>query len=222
MTLDTGKYTAPRLLSSALVTIDTQNDFTLDNAPAQIPGTAEVVPNMTRLLESYRKAGRPVIHVVRLYLQDGSNVDACRRHLVEDGETMVAPGSDGAELVDALKPNDLTRLDAELLLAGQVQQIGSNEFVIYKPRWGAFYGTRLEAFLIDLEVDTLVFCGCNYPNCPRTSVYEASERDFRVVLVTDALSQLYAKGEDELRNIGVRLMETAEIERLLADPASSQ
>ena len=222
MTHDTGKYTAPNLLSSALITIDTQNDFTLDNAPAQIPGTAEVVPNMTRLLESYRKTGRPVVHVVRLYLQDGSNVDACRKQLVEDGETLVAPGSDGAELVDALKPDVLTRLDAELLLAGEVQHIGSNEFVIYKPRWGAFYGTRLEAFLRDIEVDTLVFCGCNYPNCPRTSIYEASERDFRVVLATDALSQLYSKGEDELRDIGVRLMETADIERSLAESGPSQ
>ena len=33
-----------------------------------------------------------------------------------------------------------------------------------------------------------MFCGCNFPNCPRTSIYEASERDFRVVLARDAIS----------------------------------
>lgn len=64
--------------------------------------------------------------------------------------------------------------------------------------------------------DTLVFTGCNYPNCPRTSIYEASERDFRVVLVKDAISQLYPKGEEEMKNIGVSLLTTNALEELLA------
>jgi nicotinamidase-related amidase len=57
----------------------------------------------------------------------------------------------------------------------------------------------------------VVFCGCNFPNCPRTSIYEASERDFRVVLVRDAVSGLYERGEQELLNIGVQLMTTGEV-----------
>ena len=52
-------------------------------------------------------------------------------------------------------------------------------------------------------VNTLVVCGCNFPNCPRTSVYEASERDLRVVLVEDAISGLYEQGRREMENIGV-------------------
>jgi nicotinamidase-related amidase len=48
-------------------------------------------------------------------------------------------------------------------------------------------------------------------NCPRTSIYEASERDFRVVVVEDAVSGLYDRGRDELRAIGARLMMGAEI-----------
>ena len=61
-------------------------------------------------------------------------------------------------------------------------------------------------------MDTLVFCGCNFPNCPRTSIYEASERrDFRVVLARDALSGLYERGERELAAIGVLLLESAEV-----------
>ena len=49
----------------------------------------------------------------------------------------------------------------------------------------------------------------NYPNCPRTTLYQASERDFRLVLVTDAVSGLYERGEREMMGIGVRLL-TAE------------
>ncbi len=53
--------------------------------------------------------------------------------------------------------------------------------------------------------------GCNYPNCPRTSIYEASERDFKIVLVEDAVSGLYEKGKEEMTNIGVLLVKTKEM-----------
>lgn len=209
-------YTRPDMSHSALITIDTQNDFTLAHAPAYIPGTAEVIPKMQRLLEVYRKQGWPIVHVVRLYLPDGSNVDACRRHGVEQGRHMVMPGSEGAELVEALKPQASVRLDADTLLSGEFQLLADNEYAMYKPRWGAFYETGLENFLRQRDVNTLVFCGCNYPNCPRTSIYQASERDFRVVVVTDALSQLYARGEQEMANIGVSLQTTRELEQAIA------
>jgi nicotinamidase-related amidase len=211
-----GEYTDPRITKSALITIDTQNDFTLEGAPAQIAGTADVVPNMTRLLGSYRKNGLPIIHVIRLYLRDGSNVDLCRKKIIEEGKEIVAPGSYGAELVDGLKPDALAKINADALLSGKVQQSGNNEFVMYKPRWGAFYKTALEDFLNKREIDTIIFLGCNYPNCLRTSIYEASERDFRIVLVKDAMSQLYPKGEEEMENIGVHLMKTRDIEKVLA------
>lgn len=210
------KYTEPRIANSALITIDTQNDFTLDDAPAQIAGTKEVIPNMVRLIEAYRRNGSLIIHVIRLYLPDGSNVDLCRKQAIEEGEEIVAPDSEGAELVYALKPDTSVKINATELLSGGLQKIGPNEYVIYKSRWGAFYGTRLEEFLNERELDTLVFSGCNYPNCPRTSIYEASERDFRVVLAKDAISQLYSKGEEEMANIGVGLFTTEEIENILA------
>jgi hypothetical protein len=41
-----------------------------------------------------------------------------------------------------------------------------------------------------------------------TTIYEASERDFRIVLAKDATSQAYDKGLEELRNIGVSIMNT--------------
>ena len=77
---------------------------------------------------------------------------------------------------------------------------------MYKPRWGAFYSTPLEKHLAILHTNTVVICGCNFPNCPRTTVYEASERDFRVVLIKDATSNVYERGLHELDKIGVELM----------------
>jgi nicotinamidase-related amidase len=55
-------------------------------------------------------------------------------------------------------------------------------------------------------VNTLVFIGCNFPNCPRSTIYDASSRDFRIVAVQDAISGLYDKGLEELHGIGVVTM----------------
>lgn len=204
------KYTEPRPAISALISIDVQNDFTLADAPAQISGTQERLPQIRELLRAFRAAGCPIVHVVRLYLPDGSNVDACRREFIEQGLRIAAPGTPGAELAEALKPGPTVRLDAESLLRGQFQPLGEGEWAMYKPRWDAFYQTGLESHLRKLGVDTLVFCGCNFPNCPRASVYSASMRDFRVVLVHDAVSGVYERGLSELKNIGVVAMTTAE------------
>lgn len=193
-----------------MLTVDVQRDFTLPGAPAEIPGTAEAAPAMGRLAEAFRRARRPIFHVVRLYAPDGSDAELCRKEALERGARIVRPGSEGAELVEELRPSPETRLDAELLLAGELQELGEREWVMYKPRWGAFYRTRLEERLRDLGVNTVVVCGCNFPNCPRATVYEASERDFRVVLVPDATSGLYERGEAELRGIGVELVGSEE------------
>ncbi|GKS10270.1 hypothetical isochorismatase hydrolase [Paenibacillus chitinolyticus] len=181
-------YIQPNLVTSALLTIDTQNDFSLPGAPAEIPGTSEVLPVMGRLLEQCRAHGIPVIHVIRIYERDGSNADLCRKEMIEAGAAIAAPGTWGADLADAIKPPHAEELRFEALLGGEIQAIGEREWVIYKSRWGAFYNTQLEDFLKERGIDTLIFTGCNFPNCPRTSMYEASERDFKAIMVEDAIS----------------------------------
>jgi nicotinamidase-related amidase len=214
-------YTEPRWNRSALLTIDVQREFTIPGAPALIPGTQEIIPAIQRLVGAYRSAHLPIIHVIRLYLPNGSNVDLCRRAKIESGGRVVVPGTEGSQIVSELLPSPSVRLDEVNLLAGEIQSIGDQEWILYKPRWGAFYKTQLGEYLRQLEVNTLVFSGCNYPNCPRTSMYEASERDFRVVLVEDAVSGLYDRGLQELRGIGVNVVTTDECVRNLASLGQS-
>jgi nicotinamidase-related amidase len=203
-----GAYTSPQFASAALITIDTQRDV-LDGGPLEIAGTSAALGAMSALLDAFRRARREVVHIVRIYEPDGSNVDLCRRELVQGGAPILATGAPGTELAAELLRDPATALDAETLLAGGVQHLGEGEAIIYKPRWGAFYQTPLDAHLRERGVTTLVFCGCNFPNCPRTSIYEASERDYRVVLARDAISGLYERGERELAAIGVELMDAA-------------
>lgn len=204
-------YTKPDLEHSILITIDMQNDFVQSSSPFAIEGTEEVIPNITQLLKCYRSLRYPILHVVRLYEANGSNSDLCRKNLIKSGAQIVTPGSNGSELVKEIRPTNYKKLNYEKLYKGLFQRINLDEWIMYKPRWGAFYKTNLESFLHQINIDTLVFTGCNFPNCPRTSIYEASERDFRIIMVSDAVSQIYERGETELSNIGGYLYKTKDI-----------
>jgi len=204
------EYIEPHPDRAVLLTIDMQNDFSLPGAPAEIKGTDAAVPRIKQLVETFRSTDSPIVHVVRLYKEDGANVDLCRRKKVQSGAEIVRPGTNGAELLDELKPEPDICLDVEQLLNGEFQEVGPGEWIMYKPRWGAFYGTGLDAFLTHHSIDTLIVCGCNFPNCPRTTMYEASERDYRLVFVPDATSGVYNRGIEELENIGVAVKNTAE------------
>jgi nicotinamidase-related amidase len=196
--------------TAALLTIDVQCDFALPSSPAHIPGTLEAAQRIGPVADEFRAANRPIVHMVRLYLPDGSNAELPRRAYLEAGNQLVCPGTTGAELLDELKPIPGFGLDADLVLSGEPQKVGAREWVMFKPRWGAFYGTTLEDRLRALDVGTLVICGCNFPNCPRTTIYEASERDFQIVFVPDATSGVYERGLRELISIGVLVLDADE------------
>ena len=205
-----GTSTPSSLANAALLTIDVQRD-TLDGQPLEIPGTSAVLPAIARVCDAFRAVGRPVVHVVRLYLSDGSNAEPSRRDAVRRAGSMLTPGTPGRLLAPELLAGTADELDDDLLLDGGIQVLENGDLVVFKPRWGAFFHTPLEDRLRATAVDTTVFVGCNFPNCPRTSIYEASERDFHVLAVEDAISGLYPQGIQELRGIGVEVLEASDV-----------
>lgn len=210
-------YTAPHYATSALLLIDVQNDF-LDDGPAPIPGTRDIVPDLAVLAESFRYHGRPVVHVVRRYV--APDIDSVRRAAVEAGARIVAPGTEGAAIPnDVLPAAGAGRIDEDALLAGDMVRVGPVEYVMWKPRWSAFHRTPLEAELARLGVDTVVIAGCNMPNCPRATAFDATARDLRTVVVADAVSRFAPHHHDELASIGVVLIHLPKLLDMLdADP----
>ena len=108
------KYLSPDWLRSALITIDVQRDFSLEGAVAEIPGTMKAVKNIQVMLAAYRKKSLPIFHVVRIYLDDASNVDICRRSAIEFGARIASPGTEGSEIVQVLLPMTGVNLDHDL------------------------------------------------------------------------------------------------------------
>lgn len=200
-------YVSPNWERAALLVVDLQKDF-LDDGVAAVPGTTAVVANVARLAQHFREAGRPVAHIVRLYEPGGSDVDLPRRDTIERGAEVVAPGSPGSQIPEAVTPPGVD-LDPAALLTGGSQQLGEREVVFFKPRWSAFHRTRLESWLHEQGCDTVVVAGCNLPNCPRATLFDASERDFRAALVSDAVSQTSDERLADLQRIGVQVVTLA-------------
>ena len=200
-TADHDPFTAPDFDRCALVTIDVQRD-TLDGQPFEIPGTSAVLPRIAALAAAFRNAHRPVIHVLRLYQPDGSNAELCRKTPLQQGLSLVVAGTPGRLLAPGMLASD-AQPDDHRLLFGELQPVGPTEWLMYNPRWGAFHKTPLEQHLRDLGVSTVVLAGCNFPNCVRATLYEATARDFRVVAISDGISNFDDKGWREIEVLGI-------------------
>lgn len=207
-------YTSLHVERSALVVIDVQNDFVTGAMP--VPGTETVLPALERLLGAFRAAGRPIAHVIRFYEPGGSDVDTVRRASVEAGAVVAAPGTEGSLIPTRLTGGRVVALDHAALLRGGAQHLGPREVVLYKPRWSAFHRTALQQWLAEHHVDSVVVAGCNLPNCPRATLFDAAERDLRTALVTDATSQVTAERLADLQLIGVNLLTVDELRAALA------
>jgi nicotinamidase-related amidase len=199
-------WTSPEFNRAALLTIDVQQG-TLDDQPFEIAGTSAALPKIARLCSAFRERGAPIVHVLRLYLADGSNAELCRRDALAGGEQLFLAGSAGRLVAAEVLPQSAPAPDDDLLMSGELQPLGPAEFYMYKSRWGAFYNTGLQVHLNKLDISTVVLAGCNYPNCIRASIYEASERDFRVVAIRDGISNFGEQGWQELRSIGINVMD---------------
>jgi nicotinamidase-related amidase len=215
----TDLYTRPQFSNAALLSIDVQRDV-LNGGPLEFASPEGLLPNMARVVEAFRAANRPIVHVVRLYLANGRNADLCRRGMLERGRGALVVGTPGSALVTDLLPDGDVDLDANVLLNGRFQYLSSNEAAMYKPRWGAFFRTQLLAHLWIRNVTTVVVIGCNFPNCPRATVVEASERDLRVVAVADALSRFCHRDSMDMHDMGVAVMTSVDVaENLGRSPA---
>jgi nicotinamidase-related amidase len=172
-----------------LVIVDMQNDFVLPGSPLCIAGAYETIPRIQEALEAFRKAQRPVFHIVREHRPDGSDVEITRVRTFLKGFKYAIPGTKGCEIVEPLQPRE-------------------GEFRIAKQRFSAFMHTELDFILRRLGITHIVVCGTQYPVCIRTTVFDAIAYGYQVTVLTDATSAktpgVAEANIEDMKNIGVR------------------
>ncbi|GAV64448.1 Isochorismatase domain-containing protein [Cephalotus follicularis] len=175
---------------TALLVIDMQNDFILDDGLLRVDGGKDIVPNVFKAVQVARQRGILVIWVVREHDPLGRDVELFRRHLYSTG--IVGPtskGSKGAELVDGLVMKE-------------------GDYKLVKTRFSAFFATHLHSFLQDAGIMDLIIVGVQTPNCVRQTVFDAVALNYKSVTVIDdataaATPEVHAANIFDMKKIAV-------------------
>ena len=184
--------------STALVAIDMHRGH-LDPAVATLPLAAErcgpVIARAAELFRELRAIRVPVVHVVTEYREPGEIAANPFWQAAHDDPTKARrgilrhnlAGSPGVQIIPAL------HAAGDLVVHG-------------KKRYSAFFGTDLEFVLRRLGADTLILAGINTTTCILATAFEATNRDFRVVIAAEAVDSM--DGE-EMHRFALRLMAAA-------------
>jgi nicotinamidase-related amidase len=153
----------PSLKSSCLLVVDMQNFFLDSGGPAFLPGGLAVLPNVSRLIKSFRNRKLPVIYTAHVH--KSKELDGGIMGWWWEG--MILEGTREAEIHPDLAPRP-------------------EDKVIYKHRYSAFYNTDLETVLRCLKVTDLVITGVMTNLCCESTARDAYFRDYRVFFPMDA------------------------------------
>lgn len=183
-------------MTTALLIVDMQNDFVLETSPFHIAGARATVPQLTRLLAAARARSWVIVHVVREYAADGTDVELTRRESFLGCGGYAVPGTRGAEIIEELTP-------------------APGEYRIVKPRFSAFMHTKLDLVLRRRGVTSVVVSGTQYPNCIRATAFDALALDYAVSVAEDATSaqtpEIAAANILDLENVGISCCNTDEL-----------
>ncbi len=155
----------------------------------------KVIPNSKRLAEAFRRLGARVIYVTYgAHLPDFSDAPIHLKAWMRAIDNRV--GAREHEIVDELKPKP-------------------GELVLNKTTMGAFGSTGIEAHLRGMGVENVVVTGVSTNNCVGMTAMEACDRQFGVVLVSDATGtcsdEMQEAYEKTFRRLWGRVMTTAEV-----------
>lgn len=186
--------------SSALIMVDMQNDFAhpegffarfglpihdFDPAPVM-----EAIPVMQKLLYAARRSGMFIVHTQ-----------------IARESFLALPSRPGRVIAKSFssRPSQQTPLVAESWGAETINELSpeQGEYVLRKYNYSAFYGTPLEQVLRRQGVDTVIIAGTVTYACVLHTAFDASVRDFDVVVASDGA----ASWVPELQNPAERIVE---------------
>ena len=170
---------------TALLIIDMQELFCAPGAPAEVPGSRDIVEPINRLTEQLRAIGVPIIWVLHANTETGGRSDW--------------------ELFFNYVVADEVREKTRKSLAPGNQQVWSGLTVdfsdtqIIKNRYSALIAgsSGLERMLRSLDIDTVLIAGTKTNICCEATARDAMMLDFKAVMVSDCCAAL---SDDEHRS----------------------
>ena len=170
----------------ALIVIDMQRDFLLPGGFGESLGNdvsllQRVVPPLARLLAAAREAGLLVVHTREGHQPDLSDCPPAKLMRGSPSKRIGDPGPYGRILIRGEYGHDI--LDEVVPAPGEV--------VIDKPGKGAFYATDLEKVLREAGITHLLVTGVTTEVCVHTTVREANDRGFDVLVVSDCVGSYF-------------------------------
>jgi len=152
---------------AAVVVVDMQNGFCKPDGALYAPGSEAVVEPTVDLVERAREAGVRVVYTRDVHPPGQFDGNHYYDEFERWGEHVVE-GSWEAELVDELDVRD-------------------EDLVVEKHTYNAFHGTELDGWLTARGIDDLAICGTLANVCVLHTAGAAGLRDYRPVLVEDAI-----------------------------------
>jgi nicotinamidase-related amidase len=172
--------------TTALLIIDMQRDFLspggyLSSQGYSLARFQPLVPRLVSLLSTFRRAGFPIIHTREGHDASLATVSSREAHRSRvNGAEIGARGPLGKLLIRGEQGHDII---------SELQPLPA-EVVIDKPGRGAFTHTELDMVLRARGVKNIVVCGVTADACVSSTVREASDRGYDVLVLEDGVESV--------------------------------
>lgn len=184
--------------STAILTIDMHHGH-LDPEIATLPVPPDkaeaVIEHAERLVSRSREAGYPIIHVTTGY-RDAEEI-------LSNPKWSMTETADGDSRESISQHNLLGSQGLEIM-----PQLRDEEDIFLQPkkRYSPFLGTDLAFVLRTHDIERLVIAGVNTNTCVQCTCFEATNRDYEVVVVEECVDSMDG---DEFHQLGLKNIDQA-------------
>ena len=153
---------------SAVILIDMINAVVKGSGPpySTPPQREPVVRNFQKLLDHCRSVGTPLVFITTHRRPDNADAPKTISDVGGGGGVPMLAGTPATEFIDELRPQ-------------------SEDYVVVKSRFSAFYGTNLDGILRSLGTETILVGGISTQRSVEGTARDAKNRDIQCVVVSD-------------------------------------
>lgn len=153
---------------TAVLLVDVQEVFT--SIPGLFPTVTDVLPRLRTCLDKARATGVLVVHARIVIPRDAYSMN-WQRQFAAGFRAAIAPGAAATAFAQGFEPR-------------------TEDVLITKHRYSAFYGTPLASILRTRGIRTVIMGGLTTDVCVGSTARDAYQEDFQVVTLADGTAEV--------------------------------